>query len=138
MIKYFFYGVLFIFVFSCSSKDKAPSGVIQPKEMKSILWDVMRAQNLATTLQRQDSSVNAIAETKTLTQKIFNIHKITAADFDKSYDWYLKHPEALKLIFDSLYIQKQRENSLQLKEKDTHDSLHKKSLRSLNKKIILP
>ncbi len=96
--------------------------------MKSILWDVMSAQNLATALQRQDSSVNTVAETNALTQKIFEIHKINAADFSKSYTWYIKHPEAMKLIFDSLYIQKERENNLQMKKKNFHDSLQKKNI----------
>ncbi len=128
MIKRFFYCTLFIFIFSCSSKDKAPSTIIQPKDMKSILWDVMSAQNLATALQMKDSSINAIAETKALTQKVFEIHKITPADFDKSYNWYVKHPEAMKLIFDSLYTQKQRENNLQTKVKNLQDSLQKKNI----------
>ena len=94
--------------------------------MSGILWDVMSAQNLAVTINRQDTSINTIAETKALTQKVFEIHKITAADFNKSYNWYIKHPEALKLIFDSIYSQKQRENVSELKTKSLHDSLNKK------------
>ncbi len=126
MIKLFFYCGFLVFIFSCSSKDKAPSGIIQPKEMESILWDVMGAQNLASVMQRHDSSLNTIAQTNAFTKKIFEIHKITAVDFNKSYNWYVGHPDVLKLIFDSLYTQKQRENVLQLKKKNLQDSIHKK------------
>ena len=114
MRKYFFYCLLIFFIFSCSSKNKVPAAIIQPVDMKSILWEVMSAQSLATALQRQDSSINTIAETKALTQKIFEMHKITAVDFDESYTWYVRHPESMKLIFDSLYVQKQREKNLRL------------------------
>ena len=125
--KYFFYSILIFLIFSCSSKNKVPSHIIQPADMKSILWDVMSAQSLATALQRQDSSINAVAETKVLTQKIFEIHKITAVDFNESYTWYVRHPEAIKVIFDSLYAQKQRENTLRLQPVNLKDTLHKKT-----------
>lgn len=85
--------------------------------MKNILWDVMRAQTLATEISRKDSTVNPAVETKTLSQKVFQIHKTDSANFNKSYNWYVKHPDVLKLIFDSLYIQKERENSLIIKKK---------------------
>lgn len=126
MINRFFYLILILFLFSCVAKNKAPSGIIQPENMKSILWDVMSAQSLAFYLQRQDSLINTITETKVLSQKIFEIHKITEADFNKSYNWYVKHPEAMKLIFDSLYTQKQRENHLQMNRRNLQDSIHKK------------
>ena len=88
--------------------------------MKSILWDVMRAQSLARELSLKDSTIDIANETKLLSQKIFEIHKTDSALFNKSYNWYVKHPDDLKLIFDSLYAQKERENSLQLKGKLIH------------------
>ncbi len=85
--------------------------------MSSIVWDVLRAQSLANEIARKDSSLNVDSETKTLTQKVFEIHGITSSSFDKSYDWYSSHPNILRLMFDSLYSQKQRENDLLLREK---------------------
>lgn len=92
-----------------------PSGFIQPKQMQNILWDVIRAQALSGEISRKDSSVNEIAETKALTQKVFQIHNITTAEFDKSYAWYTNHPEVLRLLFDSLNAQRQRDNEMKLK-----------------------
>jgi Domain of unknown function (DUF4296) len=94
-----------------------PSDIIKPKEMQSILWDVMRAQALSTEIARKDSSINEVAETKVLNQKVFELHRISAPRFDKSYSWYTNHPDALKSIFDSLNNQNQRENELRMKEK---------------------
>jgi hypothetical protein len=87
-----------------------PSDIIKPKEMQSILWDVMRAQALSTEIARKDSSINEVAE-------VFELHRISAPRFDKSYSWYTNHPDALKSIFDSLNNQNQRENELRMKEK---------------------
>ncbi len=89
--------------------------------MKSILWDVMRAQSLVRELSLKDSTVDVAIRTQLLFQKIFEIHRTDSALFNKSYNWYVKHPDDLKLIFDSLYVQKARENSLQLKEKLRHE-----------------
>jgi len=85
--------------------------------MKSVLWDVMRAQSLAREIALKDSTVDLAIKTKSLTQKVFEIHKIDSAQFIESYNWYMKHPTHLKLIFDSMYVQKERENSIQSKKK---------------------
>jgi hypothetical protein len=98
-----------IFLVSCRSKDAPPKGYIQPTEMKSVLWDVIRAQYLAAEMAKKDSSINTDAQTKVLSEKIFTLHKISEQDFNKSYQWYIEHPEVLQTIFDSLQVQKQRE-----------------------------
>ena len=84
--------------------------------MKKVLWDVMSAQVWAGETARKDSLVNLATETKVLTDKVFQMHRIDSAKFNKSYNWYLKHPVILKPIFDSLYLQKQRTKNLHLKE----------------------
>jgi hypothetical protein len=126
MMKPFICFIFSAIIISCNSGNKTPSNIIQPEEMQSILWDVMRAQTLANEIAVKDSSVNAAVETKYLSQKIFQIHKIDSSDFNKSYNWYVKHPDALKLIFDSLYAQKERENSLRLKKKNGPHPLESK------------
>lgn len=121
MIKNFIYFIFSVVLFSCYTKDKPPSNIIQPKEMKSILWDVIRAQSLAGEIARRDTSVNFTFETKALSQKVFDIHKTDSTHFNQSYNWYIRHPVALKLIFDSLYVQKQRENNLRFKKNIKHE-----------------
>ncbi len=104
-------GVL-LFVVCCllisCSGNKIPSGIIGIKQMTEIMWDVFRAQALAPEISRKDSSTNTAAETKVLTQKVLDIHNVTIDEYNKSYNWYVKHPDVIQIIFDSLYNQKQR------------------------------
>jgi hypothetical protein len=125
MMKNVLYFIFFMMLFSCGKSNKPPSSLIQPKEMQSILWDVMRAETLASEIAKKDSAVDAAVETKSLSQKVFNIHKTDSATFNKSYNWYVKHPDVLKIIFDSLYIQKEREQHLHLNKRNVADSLLK-------------
>lgn len=118
MIRNFFYLVFTIFLVSCYSENKVPNDLIQPSEMKNILWDVMSAQALANELAIKDSSVTITAEMKVLSQKVFELHKIDSSHFNKSYNWYIKHPLVLKLIFDSMYVQKQRVDSIRMSKKN--------------------
>lgn len=115
MNKIKIYFLFCILLSACYSSDKPPSNVIKPDEMKNILWDVISAQVLASQLSLKDSSINQAAETKALSHEIFNIHHTDSATFSNSYNWYIKHPDILKRIFDSLYAQKQRESVPKLK-----------------------
>ena len=118
MIKPLIYIFVSVFLFSCYSVDKPPVTVIKPKEMKSILWDVMRAQTLAQETSLKDTTVTVPVEINLLSKKIFKMHNTDSTHFVESYNWYVKHPAALKLIFDSLYTQKQRESETRLKKKE--------------------
>ena len=109
--------VMFTLLWSCSEKNKIPSEIIQPNEMQNILWDVMRAQALSTEIARKDSNINEIAETKVLTQKVFEIHNISSKAFTLSYNWYTNHPDVMRIVFDSLNAQNQRKTQLEMKEK---------------------
>ena|SRR5665213_963691 len=117
MMKYCFYLFILMALISCYSIDKRPSNIIKPKEMQSILWDVMRAQTLASEKALKDSTLNVAFETKMLSKKVFKIHKTDSANFTNSYNWYVKHPDRFKLIFDSLSSQKQKEKDTSLKRK---------------------
>ena len=113
-MKRFFPCLFTLFFVACSSPDQTPSGIISAEEMKPLMWDVMRAQNLAQQRAKKDLTLNDSTETVRLTEKVFDIYKINREEFKKSYDWYIKHPAVLKEIFDSLYFQKQRNiNELQ-------------------------
>lgn len=116
-VIYFIFSILF---FSCYKGDKVPSKIIKPDEMGNIIWDIMRAQSLASETALKDSTVNVAIKTNLLSQKVFQIHKTDSAQFNKSYNWYLKHPDVLKRIFDSIYSQKQKENNLELKRNQIH------------------
>jgi hypothetical protein len=114
-MKNIFFLILGLVLFSCSGRNKVPSGIIKQNEMQSVLWDVIRAQALSEEIARKDSSVKEVVETQMLTKKVFEIHKITPGAFDSSYSWYTGHPEIMRIIFDSMNAQNQRQNDLKPK-----------------------
>jgi|SRR5690242_16610208 hypothetical protein len=118
MIKRFFILIIPVIIVSCYSIEKRPTDIIKPDKMKDILWDVMRAQTLAQETSLKDSGISMPLEIKLLSKKIFKMHNTDSSHFVESYNWYVKHPEALKVIFDSLYNQKQRESEKELKRKE--------------------
>lgn len=102
---------------SCADKNKVPTEIMQPIQMQKVLWDVFRAEALSAEYARKDSTINQVAELKVLTEKVFQIHKISPSTFDKSYKWYTGHQDVLKVIFDSLTTRAQRENKVEIKKK---------------------
>lgn len=131
----FFSLVMFI---SCSSRDKVPKSLIQPEKMGDVIWDVMRMQFLAEEKASADTSINQEEELKRLTENVFVIHKITPKKFDNSYNWYVKHPTLLKRIFDSLQVQKQRQNDdkPELSDGDPEHGPAQKKLERRNKEMM--
>lgn len=113
-IMYIMFWLVFV---SCGSDTKVPSDILQPAEMSNVLWDIMRSQTLGYEIARKDSSVREATEVKALSQKVFKIYKIDSTYFNKSYNWYIQHPSILKIIFDSMYVQKERENNLKIEKK---------------------
>lgn len=109
------YLLITLFFSSCYPSQKPPREIIQPLEMQNILWDVFGAQALASEQAMHDSTINQAAQTKTLSAQVFKLHHTDSAQFNKSYNWYVKHPVLLKKIFDSLYTQKQREITPRIK-----------------------
>lgn len=103
--------LLCLLIFACRQGVEAPKTVLPAEEMKPLLWDVIRAQNLSRQLARKDSTLDEKTETKELTQKVFGFHKVTEEQFNRSYDWYIKHPDILREMLDSLYTQEQRKVS---------------------------
>lgn len=118
MIKRLFFIIIPVIIASCYSVEKRPATVIKPEKMKGILWDVMRAQTLAQETSLKDSGISMPVEINLLSKKIFKMHNTDSSHFVESYNWYVKHPEALKVIFDSLYNQKQKESEKELKRKE--------------------
>ncbi len=137
MIRLFCF--LFLLNLSSCSSEKIPADIIQPAEMKAVMWDVMRADALAKQFVKSDSLLNDSAQTKILTEKVFELHHIKAIDFNKSYAWYIRNPETMKTVFDSLYVQKERSNNkietskqlIQTDSKPVKNILYKRNRKNL-------
>lgn len=97
-------GLFFVIVMialSCSS-DRVPKNVIQPEEMKMILYDLFRSEEAATKL-KLDSSINTFTNRQlVMYNNVFAIHHIGKDAFYKSYRYYEEHPDLHKELMDSL------------------------------------
>ncbi|MEO6071445.1 MAG: DUF4296 domain-containing protein [Chitinophagaceae bacterium] len=96
------YFIIFLIIFSCSSKQKVPQDVIPIPKMAQVLYKVMEADALVlrevpvdTSLVRYDSSIK-------LYLQILQPFKVSFDDFKKSIHFYQTRPDLLKILFDSL------------------------------------
>lgn len=104
-------GILILaFLISCSTS--IPKDVLPPEQMKIVLWDVLRADELAGYNLTSDSSLNRIQTYTGYYQQILDIHKISRERFNKSMLYYRNHPALFKVVLDSLqnYADRQQKN----------------------------
>ncbi len=99
-ISIFLFG--FILLSSCGNNDELPSGILKPEKMQAVLWDVIKAEAFTAEFIKKDSTKNAAEENLKLQQQIFAIHKVTKAEFYKSYDYYKEHTPVFKQMLDSM------------------------------------
>jgi hypothetical protein len=100
----------FLFFAACANNNKPPGNVIQLDSMRSVMWDMIQADQYARQYLVKDSAkINVKAETIKLYEQVFLIHHITKEQFDKSYQYYIEHEDQNKLIFDSLSTRIMRE-----------------------------
>jgi hypothetical protein len=79
-----------------------PKGVLKPVKMQAVLFDIIRADNFVFQYVTKDSSKKPEAELAKLQQQIFAVHKISRADYYKSYEYYKAHPDIMEPMLDSL------------------------------------
>lgn len=98
---------------SCGNNEN-PSGILKPQKMQAVLWDIIKADAFTNEFIKKDSAKNAVAENLKLQQEIFAIHKITKADFYKSYDYYQSNTTQFKIMLDSMIAQAERDKNIRI------------------------
>ena len=109
----FFFGL--ILLSSCGDKNKIPADVIKIDKMQAVLWDVIRAEAFTKQFIKPDSVKTAAKENLKLQQEIFAIHKITRADFYKSYDYYKSNTPLFQKMLDSMVAVAGRDRNIKTK-----------------------
>ena len=103
-------GILLISVVACSNKQDLPKDILPEAKMRTVMWDIMRADEWVTYEQTQDTTVDRYKRSTELYQKVFQLNGITDSQFKKSFRYYQTRPHLLKPLFDSL----QRKETKQL------------------------
>ena len=71
-------------------------------EMKVIVWDMMKADELYSVQQAKDSTLRKQKKNLEYYEKIFAYHKISRFTFYKSFTYYEAHPLEMKELLDSI------------------------------------
>ncbi len=114
MRKLFFLLILSI---SCNDNSNIPSGIIKPDQMQQIFWDLIRGDVLADETVKNDLHKNIKNERSAIAEKIFSIHKINDKIFQSSLAFYEKHPDLIKIIFDSLNAKQANKKYIDIEKK---------------------
>ena len=127
-----------------------PKGVLPRKKMQEVMWDMIRAgEFLNSYLFNKDTSLDKIAESQKWHNKIYQLHKITKRDFDRSYAYYESHPVLMREILDSLSKKQVQpkippgqgtqtsKDSMNKKDSITLKNKRKRIIDTLNRKRIL-
>lgn len=94
---------LIVLLAACGNKNRIPSGVLQPRQMEAVLWDLMRAdQFLADYVFSKDTSKKQDQESIRMYTQIFRTHNISKETFQKSFEFYQHHPALMNPILDSI------------------------------------
>ncbi len=99
MIRFILFAGL-ISLAACSRDSK--KNVLPSAKMQSLLWDLLRADELLTYRQNKDSSFQSVKAKTALYDSVFAIHHINKATFQNSLEFYQLHPDQLKPILDSM------------------------------------
>lgn len=93
----FFFGLT-----ACSDKDSTPYGILPISKMSGIMWDMIQADQYAALLSKDSAHIDAGNEHLRLYEQVFRLHDVSREKFQKSYKYYLEHPELNQILSDSL------------------------------------
>ena len=108
-----------IFTVSCSEKNKIPDGILSPVKMQAVLTDILVADVLNNERILKDSALKLPAENASYFLKVFQLHNTTKNEFNRSYHFYLKRSDLLKVITDSIASVVNQRNQDLTKRTDT-------------------
>lgn len=99
-------------IFSCTNKDRLPSGILNQEQMQAVLSDMIQVDQYVSLYLRKDSArIDVKSETEKLYGDVFRIHHISPAQFRESYHFYLSRPDITRIVFDTLVNRANRSRS---------------------------
>jgi hypothetical protein len=100
-----------LFLLACNNK-KVPRGILPPEKMQRVMWDIIRADELAThtiytipDTQLEDYAVKIYKD-------VLAIHGVDKESFVKSFRFYLSRPDLTRVIFDTMINRANRERDM--------------------------
>ena len=87
---------------SCGGRGRVPAGIISTAAMETIIWQLIQADEYVTTVVAKDTARKSNPERMLRYQQVFELNKTSEAEFKKSYQFYMEHPDITKVMFDSI------------------------------------
>ena len=100
MIRNWFLLLLVFSWWGCS--EPRPKGVLAPEKMQAVLYDLLRADEMAAQQALKDSAWSRLDTHAGLYQQIFQVQGITREDFQTSLRYYEDRPDELKKLVEDL------------------------------------
>ncbi len=97
--------ILFFSLAATGCRDDRPGEVLPDAKMRSVLYDLLRADELTAQYVMRDSSWAALDKRAPLYQQVFQTHGVTKEQFRKSLDYYETKPAKMKALIESLSVQ---------------------------------
>ncbi len=97
-----------LFTMASCGDDKVPADIIEPTKMENVLWDMLRAEEMAQLQFIKDSTIAAFHRHSAAYDRVFKEHDITKEEFQQSFKFYQGRPDLLKPIFESLHARSEK------------------------------
>lgn len=114
-MKKIFVIILILLVAGCS-ENSSSDGILAKEKMQAVMWDIIGADVFTEQFVKKDTLKNARIENMQLQNRIFALHKVSRADYYKSYDYYVAHTDLMRVILDSMTNKAQRERTKMMEE----------------------
>lgn len=102
-----------VLLVACKSKP-TPRGILEPKPMQAILWDMLMAgEFLQGYVLLRDTGIHKLVKSDQVYNKVLALHKIDRETFDKSLAWYRENPQMMKAVLDSIAAHNKEKTELQ-------------------------
>jgi hypothetical protein len=128
------YLFLLLLIYFSACKPGRPDDVLPPKKMQSAMWDIMRADEMASYYTTHDSSAAVKNKRARFYGEVFRVQGITQEDFKRSLRYYEGHPDLFKEVLDSLQSQGERAQKLT----DTSHKSYPIPVDSSRSRMIIP
>ena len=129
-MKYLLFLLPSCFLLSCGDR-KVPSGIIPPEQMQTIVWQLMQTDEFTAATIATDTSKNIDTERIKRYRQVFQLNNTSKEDFEKSYNYYMAHPDISKTMFDSLSARANRRNDTAVVPLRPGQGLNKLNLKAL-------
>src|SRR5689334_24439349 len=85
-----------ISMYSCHDKDQVPPNILTKEKMQDVMWSLISAGEFINGYVILKDSIDKVSETEKIYGRVFQFHKISREDFERSYTYYKQHPEIMR------------------------------------------